>query len=204
MSRPTASLTPGFAHPVHDAQSIFRAVLEAMARPLTPQPLGVPLAPPAPLSPEAGGTVLALCDGQTPLWLDETLSRSPEITAWIRFHTGAPLVDDAAEALFCLASSPLSVPAFDTLNLGTDQEPHHSATVIIDAAGAGRADSCTASGPGIRHPLTWGGAGLPRNVLEARARLTEAFPRGADLLFLSPGTVSGLPRTTRLSMNGDI
>lgn len=203
MSQPTAALTPGFAHPVHDAQRTFRAVLEAMARPLTPQPLGVPLSAPAPLTAEAGVVVLTLCDEQTPLWLDEALRGSTEVTTWIRFHTGAPLVDDAAQALFCLASSPQSAPPLDTLNLGTDQEPHHSATVIIEAA-EGAEGSCTAAGPGIRESLTWNGAGLPPSFLKDRQRLTEAFPRGVDLLFLTPGAVSGLPRTTRLSLIGDI
>lgn len=98
MNAQTGMLIPGFHSPVHDAQRVFRAVLDALARPLMPQRLDVVLDPPAPLSREVGAIALALGDEQTPIWLDSALTHSPDVAGWIRFHTGAPIVEDPADS----------------------------------------------------------------------------------------------------------
>ena len=196
MTAQTGMLTPGFHSPVHDAQRVFRAVLDALARPLMPQRLDVVLDPPAPLSREVGAIALALCDEQTPIWLDSALTHAPDVAGWIRFHTGAPLVEDPADALFCIASGPSAVPAFDALNAGTDEEPHLSATVLIDATDALPTGDIVATGPGIDGSIAWDCAGASARFLEARRANIAMFPRGIDAILAARGTVVGLPRTT--------
>lgn len=208
MNQTASLLTPGFAAPVHDAQHVFRAVLDAMARPLQPQLLEVSLTPPTPLSCETGAVVLALCDEQTPLWFDDalrqrSLGQKGDVQAWLRFHTGARIVDSAADALFCVVSCPSAVPSFDTLNPGTDEEPHLSATVIIDATEAVRTRDVVATGPGIEGSREWDGAGAPLRFLEARRRSAQTFPRGVDVILAGRGVVRGLPRTTILREKED-
>lgn len=192
----TAIQTPGFADPVADAQRVFRAALEALARPTLPQAVGVALAPPAPLGRVIAALALTLCDEQTPVWLDAAL-RTPDVTAWIRFHTGARIVDVAEDAAFCLASSPAAAPAPATMNAGTDEEPHLSATVIVDATGAAPLGGLVVTGPGVNGSVDWDGAGLPWSVAEWNANAAR-FPRGVDLLIAGAAEVRGLPRTTRL------
>lgn len=187
--------TPGFADPAGDAQRVFRAALEALARPTLPQPVDARVAPPAPLAPVVGALVLTLCDEQTPVWLGPAL-RTPDVAAWIRFHTGARIVDDAGDAAFCLAS-PGEVPPLASLRQGTDEEPHLSATVIVDAAGAAPTGDLIATGPGVNGSVSWDGAGLPC-ALEDWAANAARFPRGVDLLVAGEREVRGLPRTTRL------
>ncbi|WP_156759837.1 phosphonate C-P lyase system protein PhnH [Microbacterium karelineae] len=190
---------PGFPAPVRDAQRVFRTALDALARPTRRHAFDARVTPPAPLGPEAGAVVLALCDEQTPIWLDDALRRSGEVEAWIRFHTGARIADAAGDALFCVASCPSAMPALDELAAGSDEEPHLSATVIVDATGVKPTGSFVATGPGIDGSAEWDGAGLPGGFLPAwRANLAR-FPRGVDLILAERGALRGLPRTTALA-----
>lgn len=191
--------TPGFSHPVHDAQRVFRAVLDALARPTVPQFVNVDVEPPTPLGATVGAVILTLCDEQTPIWLDTDLRAAPEVGAWIVFHTGARIVDVPAEALFVIASSPETAPALSALTRGTDEEPHRSATLVIDARGCGGIDDLTATGPGIREASVWDGAGLPAGFLPQWQENRALYPRGVDLLLAEETTVRGLPRTTVLT-----
>ena len=87
-------LALGFAEPVLDAQRVFRAVMEALARPGTVQALACALTPPAPLTPELAAVALTLVDHETPLWLDGGLRAAPGVAEYRRFHAGAPSVED--------------------------------------------------------------------------------------------------------------
>ncbi|UZN02883.1 phosphonate C-P lyase system protein PhnH [Cellulomonas sp. S1-8] len=199
MSTSVAHRTPGFAHPVRDAQQVFRAVLEALARPTTAQPVGVVVEPPAPLGATAGAVVLALCDEQTPVWLDPALRAAPAVGAWIAFHTGARVVDEPGDAAFAVVSSPSAAPSLGDLAQGTDEEPHRSATLVIDTSGAHGTQALVATGPGIPEVATWDGAGLPPGFLAQWQANHALFPRGVDVLLAAGTTVRGLPRTTALS-----
>lgn len=203
MSTPTAhSHTSGFASPVGDSQRVFRAVLESLARPTTPQPIEVVVAPPAPLGPTAGAVVLALCDEQTAIWLDPSLRSNPEIAAWIEFHTGARIVEHPEEALFVIVSSPAEAPDLAGLAQGTDEQPHRSATLVIDVRGAHATGALEAIGPGVRGVATWDGAGLPDGFLVQWQENHTLFPRGVDVILAAETTVVGLPRTTALAGEG--
>ncbi|HEY4174083.1 MAG TPA: phosphonate C-P lyase system protein PhnH, partial [Rhodopila sp.] len=74
-------LSPGFADSVADAQSCFRAVLNAMARPGHIHTVSGVSAP-APLCNAAAAVLLTLADHETPLWLDP--AAAPAAT-WITF-----------------------------------------------------------------------------------------------------------------------
>src|SRR6185312_9267216 len=74
---------PGFADPVLDAQSCFRAVLDAMARPGRLHQAGSGLTPPAPLHQATAAMLLTLADGDAPVWLDPAASAARE---WVLFH----------------------------------------------------------------------------------------------------------------------
>ena len=190
--------TPGFANPVRDAQQVFRAVLQALARPTIPQHVNVDMLPPAPLGVTIGAVILALCDEQTPLWLDPALRAAPEVCAWIVFHTGARIVDRADDAAFVIASSPSASPRLADLARGTDEEPHRSATLVIDACCAPGMGALKATGPGIQGIADWDGAGLPREFLPQWQENHSVFPRGVDIILAAETAVLGLPRTTAL------
>lgn len=193
------SHTPGFANPVHDAQQVFRAVLQALAHPTTPQPVEAEVRSPAPLGATAGAVILTLCDEQTAVWLDPALRAAPEVGAWIAFHTGARIVDRAEDALFVISSSPSATPRLADLAQGTDEEPHRSATLVIDASGVSGTGAYSATGPGIQGVAEWDGAGLPPGFLREWQENHAVFPRGVDMILAAEHTLRGLPRTTALS-----
>ena len=70
----------GFADLVLGAQSVFRATMDALARPGTVQSIASDAAPPAPLTPELAALALTLCDHDTPVWFDPELAASEAVT----------------------------------------------------------------------------------------------------------------------------
>ena len=191
----TARLETGFADAARDSQRVFRAIMTAMARPGTVVALDAGLAPPDPLAPGTAALALALCDFETPVWLDPALA-NPEAVAWLRFHTGAPVVEAPGKAAFAFAASPLGLPDLEAFALGSPEYPDRSTTVIVQLrsldAGAGwRLDR-----PGIESAATLAPAPLPRDFVARRAALRPLFPRGLDFVFVVERQAAALPRTT--------
>lgn len=192
-----AVIEGGFADLVLGAQSVFRATMDALARPGTVQTIASDAAPPAPLTPELGALALTLCDHDTLVWLDPKLAASEAVTGWLAFHCGAPLTADPAQAQFALVSDARYLPPLDMLGQGTDEYPDRSTTVVL-AAGTDT-QRATLKGPGIEDQLA---TELPLpggDFLAQWAENRERFPRGVDLLLVRDGTLVGLPRTTRIS-----
>lgn len=188
---------PGFGDPVHDAQAVFRAVLDALSRPgrAVTVPAEMPVLPP--FEPAALAVCLALADPDTPLWLDPPLRR-PDIEAHLRFHAGCPLTDGMAEASFAVVADPRRMPPLDAFALGDDQFPDRSTTVIVQVPALCGGDGVVASGPGIPHPIAFAPAGLPGAFWTWAARNHALFPRGVDILFACGRELIGLPRSSRL------
>ena len=42
---------------------------------------------------------LTLFDHDTPIWLDPPMSGTPDVTKWLKFHTGAPVVRTPRSAI---------------------------------------------------------------------------------------------------------
>lgn len=201
-----AQLQPGFADPVHDAQGVFRAVLDALARPGVLRSVGSRLAPSKEASIAARATLLALADATTSVWLQFPL---PEVASALRFHTGAPLLSgetDLPTAQFALLTDPARCPALERFAFGTGESPEHSATLIVDVPALAAGHTGTGGlhlrlrGPGIAAHADVTVGGLDTAFWQARAALAPRFPAGLDLLIASGDTVLGLPRTTHVEV----
>jgi len=201
-----SQLQPGFADPVHDAQGVFRAVLDALARPGHLRSVGSRLAPNEEASIAARATLLALADATTSVWLQFPL---PEVASALRFHTGAPLLSGESElatAQFALLTDPARCPALERFAFGTAESPEHSATLIVDVPVLAAGHTGTGGlhlrlrGPGIATHTDVTVGGLDTPFWQARAALAPRFPAGLDLLIASGDTVLGLPRTTHVEV----
>jgi alpha-D-ribose 1-methylphosphonate 5-triphosphate synthase subunit PhnH len=202
MSALAPALAPAFAEPVDDAQSVFRATMDALSRPGTAQTLAPALAPPAPLSRGAGAIALALLDYESPFWLDETLSREPDVAQWLRFHTGAPIVRDAKDAAFAFMADAARVPDFDSFALGTGEYPDRSTTLVLQIAHLSGPEVMTLRGPGIAGERAFAVSPCPADLVTRLQDNHALFPRGLDLLFVTNDAVAAIPRSTRVTAGG--
>lgn len=192
------ALEAGFADPVLGAQSTFRAVMDALARPGTAQPIIFPATPPAPLTAELAAVALTLLDHDTPVWLDPALVESDAVCTWLAFHTGAPVTTEPADAAFALVTAADLLPALDRFAQGTDEYPDRSTTIVLAIAAPEGGPALRLSGPGIKRSAGIAPLGLPGDFGAQRAENRARFPRGVDLLLTAPGIVLGLPRTTHV------
>lgn len=194
----SAALAPGFADPVFDAQAVFRCLLDALARPGLSQPLPASLDSPPPLTPELAAVALALADPDAPLWLDAPLASEPAVASYLRFHTGARIVEDPADAAFALVSDPALLPAFDRFAIGTDEYPDRSTTLVIAVEAIDGGSPIRLAGPGIPDEVVVS-ASLPVDFAD-RLRANHAlFPRGVDCLLVSRGAAIGIPRSSSIA-----
>jgi alpha-D-ribose 1-methylphosphonate 5-triphosphate synthase subunit PhnH len=188
-------IAAGFSEPVFGAQKVFRAVMDALARPGLAQTFpGLPAAP-APLSPAAGALALALADYDTPVWLDPPLAAAADVGAWLRFHTGAPVVSDPARAAFAFVADPLRVPPFEAFALGTPEYPDRSTTIILQLERFAGGPPLTLGGPGIAGSRQFSAEPLPHDIAGRLVANRALFPRGVDVLLVTMDQVVALPRS---------
>ncbi|WP_027575046.1 phosphonate C-P lyase system protein PhnH [Bradyrhizobium sp. WSM1743] len=197
-----AELPPGFADKVLSAQSTFRSVMDAMARPGSVQRI-VPMAgAPGPLMRGTAAIALTLFDHDTPLWLDARMAESSDVVKWLKFHTGAPVVRDASIASFALISDGGALPSLERFALGSSEYPDRSTTVIIQVDSLVSGRSFELRGPGIDGVATLQASIEPFDLFE-RLHFNEAlFPRGIDVVLVADDAVVAIPRTTRVVSMG--
>lgn len=193
----TDSFTGGFADPVYQAQSVFKAIMDGMARPGTVQIASPDVAPPAPLGIAAGAVMLTLCDHETSVWLSAGLAKS-SLPAWLAFNTGAPLAD-RLEARFVFLESGTMLSSLSQFASGTQEYPDRSATIVIEVTTLEGGKQLALSGPGIKDITMVSPIGLPENFLRLWNDNRALFPRGADVILTAGTDFVCLPRTTKIT-----
>ena len=183
-----------FPAPVLASQAVFRAVMDAFARPGEVKPLPGRPAAPAPLSATAAALACALLDYETPLWLDPALARASQVAEWIHFQTGAPMTVDPRQAAFAIIAEPAQAPPLDLFALGTAEYPDRSTTIVLQVQRFGSGEQLTLSGPGIAGRTQLAAEPLPPDFHGRLAANRALFPRGVDVVLVSPDAVAALPR----------
>ena len=189
-----SNLLPGFPDPVLGSQNTFRQVLDAMAHPGRVIHLDTGIQSPRPLRGATTAVCLTLLDFETPLWMD--LDEKSDVSGWLRFHCGCPLVDSPFDATFALISRGYGVPTLDQFNAGQDEFPEQSATLIIQVSGFTSGSGRRLRGPGIETFERLEVHGLPDNFWMGWHLNQRIYPLGVDVLFTASSTLVALPRTT--------
>lgn len=190
-------ISPGFSDPVFQSQAAFRALLTALSEPGTLQQVASEIAPPEGLATATATALLTLADYETPVWLPEVLCNGPA-GAWLRFHCGAALVDDPAGAAFAVIDGTAEEPKLSAFNLGTDQFPDRSTTVIVQVAALENGPALTLAGPGILGSRNITPQGLRSGFIDELRENGAIYPLGVDVLLAHGKGLIGLPRSTQV------
>ena len=198
-----AELPAGFADKVLSAQSTFRSVMDAMARPGSVQRIASAAGAPAAMMRGTAAIALTLFDHDTPIWLDAQMSATADVAKWLKFHTSAPVVADSSTASFALVGDPENLPALDRFAFGSNEYPDRSTTLILQVESLAQGSAFELRGPGINGRAVLRATLQPTDLFERLAINAALFPRGIDVVLVADDAVVAIPRTTRLAAKGD-
>ena len=178
------------------SQATFRSIMTAIAYPgRIERVAGLESGGPLPAC--MGEVAQALCDYETSIWLDPALN-CPAIVEWLRFRTGAPLVEKMGDASFAFVADGAGVPRLDRLAPGTDEYPDRSTTLVVAVHELANGEGMRLFGPGIKEEMRLRVGPLRNDLLAERGALAAVFPRGVDLIFVCGDRLAALPRTTHV------
>jgi alpha-D-ribose 1-methylphosphonate 5-triphosphate synthase subunit PhnH len=197
-----AELPAGFADKVLSAQSTFRSVMDAMARPGSVQRIVAAANTPAAMMRGTAAIALTLFDHDTPVWLDPLMSETSDVAKWLKFHTSAPVVGDSSICSFAVIGDAAALPALDRFSFGSNEYPDRSTTVILQVESLTQGRSLELCGPGIDGAAVLQAAIQPPALFERLAINAALFPRGIDVVLVADDAIVAVPRTTRLVAKG--
>ncbi|MDO8980412.1 MAG: phosphonate C-P lyase system protein PhnH [Afipia sp.] len=192
----------GFANPVLSSQSVFRSVMNALARPGSIQAIVDTVHAPSPLMQATAAVALTLFDHDTPIWLDNHFAGISAISAWLRFQSDAPLTVDASLASFALIHRGALLPDFETFALGTPEYPDRSTTLVVQVDTLTEGPELVLCGPGIKGAASLRAGSMPSDFVERMQANRALFPRGVDVLLTCGSELVALPRSTHVTVKG--
>ena len=193
-----AELPTGFADKVLAAQSTFRSVMEAMARPGSVQWITASVGTPAPIMHGAAAIALTLFDHDTPIWLDDQMAAAASVARWLKFHTAAPVIADSSICQFALIGDGSVLPGLDRFCFGSNEYPDRSTTLILQVESLTEGPGYVLRGPGIDGTAALRATISPENLFERLAVNATLFPRGIDVVLVHDDAIVAIPRSTRL------
>jgi alpha-D-ribose 1-methylphosphonate 5-triphosphate synthase subunit PhnH len=192
----------GFADKVLSAQSTFRSVMDAMARPGSVHRVAATAGAPRAMMHGAAAIALTLFDHDTPVWLDPLLSETAEVTKWLKFHTGAPVTANSSICSFAIIGDPRALPALDRFAFGSNEYPDRSTTLILQVDSLTQGPPLELRGPGIDGAAVLLAAIQPADLFERLEINRTLFPRGIDVVLVADDAIVAIPRTARLVAKG--
>lgn len=193
----TAGVAAGLADPVHDSQTVFRSVLNAMARPGVMETISVAGHPPEPLDPATYLIALSMIDGDTAVWLGAEVTRRPVVDS-LRFHCGCRLVVDPKDCAFAVVADATAIPPLTSFALGSDLAPEESTTLLVQVPSLNDGPAIRLTGPGIQTSVEIRPGGLRAGFWSERKALQSLYPQGLDMIFIAGRLMMALPRSSRL------
>lgn len=187
---------PGFTDIVHDSQTTFRILLNALSRPGTINKIRVQLTPPAGLNIACAAACLTLLDLETLVWLQPGLNE--EVKNWLLFHTGCRFTEKTNQADFAVIWNLDNMPNLSQFKQGTPIYPEDSTTLLITIGTnnvRAMRETPQLTGAGIDRQITMP-INLPDLFWQQWQQNQNSYPLGIDIYFFSEDKIIGLPRTS--------
>jgi alpha-D-ribose 1-methylphosphonate 5-triphosphate synthase subunit PhnH len=197
-----AELPAGFADKVLSAQTTFRSVMDAMARPGSVQRIVAATGAPAAMMRGTAAIALTLFDHDTPVWLDPPMSETSEVAKWLKFHASAPVVADPSICSFALVGDPAALPDLDRFSFGSNEYPDRSTTLVLQVESLSEGPAVELIGPGIDGSAVLQVSVRAPDIFDRFAVNAALFPRGIDVVLVHDDCIVAIPRTTRLVAKG--
>lgn len=187
----------GFSDYVHEAQTVYRQLLEAISHPGVIVGVETSCERPGEMGEAMTALALTLLDAETPVWLDAALAEQASIADYLRFHCGCPIVQAPIEAAFALVGSVECLPRLERFAAGSAEYPDRSATIIAELPQLTGGSRTVLTGPGIATTRDFDPVGLPDWFWGAWTFNHGGFPMGVDLIFTNGAEFCALPRSTK-------
>lgn len=188
---------------VHDAQKVFRELLDALSNPGQKKNIGSL----AEKFPRPTGALAAV--GCTLLDQEEKMyvEKNAELAELLRALTFA-CPDSLQEADYLFLSSELNYASVKEImknaKKGTYADPHTGATLIFFCQSLYGTEEMTLEGPGINGTLTLPASLYLKNLLKIRQELETEYPLGLDFYCVTEeGELMGFPRLVKLLEGGE-
>lgn len=181
----------GFQDATQEAQTTFRALLEALTHPGRSCTISLPIIPPRRMFPTCAAACLTLFDLETQVWLQP----GSEIESWLRFHTGCRCTKDSQQANFAVIWDTTRLLDLQAFNSGTAEYPELSTTLLIQVERLVDGEAVVLQGPGILGERSIAPQ-LPAQFWQQWISNHQAYPLGVDVFLFDQTHVIGLPRST--------
>lgn len=192
------TLHTAFTLPVHDAQQSFRRLLKAMSEPGVIVALHQIKHGWQPLNLATTSLLLTLADNDTPVWISGAINNDI-VSSNLRFHTGAPLVEQPQQAVFAVADEQISHEQLNVLSAGTAVAPETSATLIVQVTSLSGGRMLRLTGAGIADERMVAPQ-LPECLIHELTERPHPFPLGIDLILTCGERLLAIPRTTHVEV----
>ena len=201
-----AELPAGFADKVLSAQSTFRSVMDAMARPGSVQHIVATAGTPPAMMCGTAAIALTLFDHDTPIWLDPGMSATSDVAKWLKFHTSAPVIRGfiGPQVFALISDSRRTCQPLDRFAFGSNEYPDRSTTLILQVGSLTQGNyfsNCAA--PASTGQLPCGHRSSRMTCSIGLTPMSRCFPRGIDVVLVHDDAIVAIPRTTRLIVKGD-
>src|ERR1700744_6199567 len=190
-----AELPAGFADKVLSAQSTFRSVMDAMARPGSVQQVVASVGTPWIVMRGTAAIALTLFDHDTPIWLDPKISETSEVAKWLKFHRGAPVIEDSSICSFALIGDGPVLPDLSRFSFGTSEYPDRSTTLILQVESLTEGTAYELRGPGIDGTATLRATIAPKDLFGHLTINETLFLPDIDVVLVSGEAIVAIPRT---------
>ncbi|MDS0462110.1 phosphonate C-P lyase system protein PhnH [Klebsiella pneumoniae] len=151
-----------------------------------------------PLNVASTSLLLTLADHETPVWLASALYNDL-VGQNLRFHTGAPLVDQPQQAVFAVANDGISAEQLNVLSAGTVTAPETGVTLIVQLASLSGGRMLRLTGAGIAEERMIAPQ-LPDCIIDELTERPHPFPLGIDLILTCGERLLAIPRTTHVEV----